>query len=460
MSLIEIFKSTINGRNLFSKKDELVVAVSGGMDSMVLCKLCMLSGYSFVMAHCNFQLRGEESNRDEDFVREWATANGIEFVVKKFDTENYASDKKISIQEAARELRYEWFHEIIIARENQYPGKRSLLLTAHHADDNAETLLMNFCRGTGLQGLTGIPIVAGKIRRPLLTVHRKMIENFSKDNSIPFVEDSSNISVKYTRNLFRHEVFPGIAKAFPQVKENLANSVSRFESIAALYQLAVGKLLAKLVVKKGKEVHIPVKQLMSFRNNALIYELISPYGFNEGQVEEVIKLASSDSGRYIDSPSKTFRIIRHRHWFIISPAIATEAENIILEQGMALLEYPGGMLNVEVLENKEKNKIASSPAIAQFDASMIEFPLLLRKWKPGDYFYPLGMKKKKKVSRFLIDQKLSLPQKERVWVLEMSRKIVWVVGMRIDDRFKVTDGTSQYIMITSNPSREGKVELP
>ncbi len=451
MSLLPSFVSHSKASNLFSPKDKLLLAVSGGVDSVVLCELCKQAGYDFIIAHCNFKLRGEESERDELFVRQLAKKYGVEVEMKKFDTEKYATEKKLSIQEAARELRYNWFKELI----NQLTNKPiNFLLTAHHADDNNETLLMNFFRGTGLHGLTGIPSSINYIRRPLLPFSKEELLSFAQENNLDFVEDSSNQSSKYTRNFFRNEIIPAISKVYPQVKDNLGDNIKRFKEIEKLYQLSIGEIKKKLCKQKGKEVHIPVKQLIAYDNRALIYEIISGYGFNEKQVEEVVKLAESDSGKYIQSPASSYRIIKHRHWFIISPVVAIESANIIIEAGNKEIVFSLGTLHIETTPNliSPKERQTSNDAIS-LDAKGIQFPLLLRKRKTSDYFYPLGMKKKKKINRFLIDLKLSAPEKEKVWVIESNQRIIWVVGHRIDERFKITEHTKETFSLTLLPAK-------
>lgn len=446
MSLQELFSNNIKNNRLFSGKDRLLLAVSGGVDSVVLCELCKQAGFEFVIAHCNFQLREEESERDERFVRTLGEKYGVDVRVKAFDTESYAAEKKVSIQVAARELRYDWFNQLITAG-----GVAKYILTAHHADDNAETVLMNFCRGTGLHGLTGIPAKAGPVRRPLLAFSKGELLAFAAAHQLDFVEDSSNRSSKYTRNLFRNEVIPLIEKAYPQVKENLQDNIRRFRETEQLYLFATGELKKKLFSKKNSEIHIPVKQLLSFQSRALIFDIIAEFGFSERQVDEVLKLAQSDSGKYIQAAAGAFRMIRHRHWFIISPAQAREADNIVIEKSDREIMFPPGRLRLETIPaagfDGGKN---TSTAHAYLDAGEIEFPLLLRRWKQGDYFYPFGMKKKKKLSRFFIDQKLSKTEKEQAWVLEMNEKIIWVVGQRIDERFKVTGKTQKIVRITSS----------
>ena len=446
MGLLQRFKDSIKQQHLFSPKDKLLLAVSGGVDSVVLCELCHQAGYDFTIAHCNFQLRGEESERDEDFVRKLGLKYNSPVEVKRFETEAYAAQHKISIQEAARALRYEWFEELVV-RPDSGVGNLVLnvIVTAHHKDDNIETLLMNFFRGTGLHGLTGIPPSYGHIKRPLLHFSKDELVEFASENNLQFVEDSSNLSSKYTRNFFRNEIIPAISNVYPQVKDNLADNIDRFKEIEKLYRLTVGDLKNKLCKVKGAEVHIPVLLLMKYNNRALIYEIIREYGFNEKQVEEVIKLAGSESGRFIESPALQFRIIKHRHWFIISPAHSAAATNIVIEKKDKTVGFEKGIFHLELTDERH---LTSDNKVAYLDVKEITWPLLLRQWKTGDYFYPLGMTKKKKLSRFFIDQKLSKTEKENAWVIESNKRIVWVIGHRIDDRFKLTDKTREVLKIT------------
>ncbi|MEN9548244.1 MAG: tRNA lysidine(34) synthetase TilS [Bacteroidota bacterium] len=442
-NMLDLFLKHIQAKLLFTNNDKLLLAVSGGIDSVVLCDLCAKAGFSFSIAHCNFQLRGEESNRDEKFVKQLANKYQVPYFIQKFETAIFAKENKLSIQEAARELRYNWFNGLIEARNLQIKT-RSLLLTAHHADDNIETLLMHFFRGTGLAGLTGIPEIANYIRRPLLPFTKEELRKYVTANQLSFVEDSSNQSIKYTRNYFRNELLPAIANVYPQVQENLRNNIERFSEIEALYQIATQQIISKLCKRKGKEVQVPIKQLAAYNNRALIYELISPYGFTEKQVEEVVKLFSSESGKYVNAPSGTHRIIRHRHWLMISPIAGAENQHFIIDSVDTSIQFSLGTLTVR--ETQHVNPDTSSK-LACIDTRLMGYPLILRKYKAGDYFYPLGMRKKKKLSRFFIDQKLSKTEKENMWVVESNKKIIWVVGYRIDDRVKITNTTQAVTVI-------------
>lgn len=450
MNLLTAFQQYIKQQNLFQPKDKLLLAVSGGVDSVVLCELCKQAEYDFMIAHCNFQLRAEESERDEAFVQSLAQKYSVEVLVKKFDTGKYAEEKKLSIQVAARELRYNWFNEVAADKNVRY------VLTAHHVNDNIETLLINFFKGTGINGLHGILPRQGNIIRPLLFAKKEKLLEFATTNNLAFVEDSSNASDKYTRNYFRNRLIPDLKKVFPQVEDNLLHNIDRFREIELLYKQAVDLTKKKLLEPKANEVHIPVLKLLKTEPlNTMVYEIIKDFGFTAHQTEDTIALLKSDSGKYIQS--STHRIIKNRNWLIISPNQTATAGNILIEEKDKQVEFQDGKLNLELLPTQNTKFIHRSFSeggpqtpnhIAQLNADEIRFPLLLRKWEKGDYFYPLGMQKKKKLSRFFIDQKLSLTQKEKTWVIEMDKKIIWVVGRRIDDRFKITDRTKIILQIS------------
>ena len=456
MNLLQRFTDFIKKENLFQPKDKLLLAVSGGVDSVVLCELCKQAGFDFVMVHCNFQLRREESERDEKFVRELAEKYTVEIFVKKFETEKYAEEKKTSIQVAARELRYQWFNQIVNGQWSMVNGDNEFthnsqpaiqyILTAHHANDNIETLLMNFFKGSGVAGLRGILPKHGTIIRPILFAKKAELIEFANKNHLSYVEDSSNESDKYTRNYFRNQLIPSIQKVFPQVEENLLNNIQRFNDIQTIYQESIAVHKNKLLEKKGGEVHIPVLKLLRSEPLAtIVFEIIKDFGFTPNQTEEVIKLLRSDSGKYVQS--NTYKIIKNRNWLIIAPINTVIAETILIEEKDKHVEF-----SISKMEFKHiapaAYKLSSSESIAYLDFDEIKFPLLLRKWKQGDYFYPLGMNRKKKLGKFFSDQKLSMTEKENVWVLEMNKKIIWIVGKRIDDRFKITPKTKSILKIS------------
>ena len=440
MDLLQKFTEFIKKENLFQPKDKLLLAVSGGVDSVVLCELCRQAGYDFVMAHCNFKLRGQESERDEQFVRQLARKYDLEVFIERFATEEYAEQNKLSIQVAARKLRYEWFTSLITQKYLNW------IITAHHANDNIETLLINFFKRTGISGLRAILPKHGKIIRPLLFAKKEQLLHFAKENELTYIEDSSNLSDKYTRNYFRNQVIPSVQKVFPQAEENLVNSIEQFRDIEILYKQSLYVHKKNLLEQKGNETHIPVLKLLKSQPlSTVTYEIIKDFGFTSNQTDEVIKLLYSVSGKYVQSNSH--RIIRNRKWLIISPADTVISENILIEEKDIEVEFGMGSLKFEKVST-DNSQLTTDSSVAMLDADEIKFPLLLRKWKQGDYFYPLGMQKKKKLSRFFIDQKLSLTEKESTWVLEMNKKIIWVVGRRIDDRFKITPKTKNMLKIS------------
>ena len=438
------FLTFFEDHNLLHPKQHFLVAVSGGIDSVVLAHLCQQAQFSFSMVHCNFGLRGEESNRDEAFVKTLGDQYGVHVFVTHFETKKFAEEKKISIQEAARMLRYQWFAQI---REQQHAA---FTLLAHHVNDDIETLLMNFFRGSGLEGLSGMDwkVVHNFCLRPLLKITRKEIEDYARENGLQWVEDSSNNSNKYTRNFFRNELIPAIQKVYPQVEENLLDTIDRLRKTDNLYSQLVTDLKTKLKKTKGEEVRYVARQLMSYQHTSLIYEIIKEYGFGEKQVPEVLKLCHSESGKFIENDS--YQIIKHRAWLVIAPKAAM-ASTVAIKRGEKEVRFGGGFLEIRQIK-KEKWSLKKAAETAQLDVSKIEFPLLLRPWLQGDYFYPLGMPKKKKLSRFFIDQKLAKNEKESVWVLESAGRIIWLVGYRIDDRVKVTETTKEVLeIIKTNP---------
>lgn len=438
MSIVHQFGDHVSRGNLFRKDDRLLLAVSGGADSVALCELCMRAGFSFGIAHANFGLRGAESEEDEQFVSSLAHKYNAPCHVRRLDAAGFALAEKVSTQVAARDLRYRWFDELM--REGY-----KYLLTGHHADDNIETLLMNFFRGTGIRGLHGIRSKKGYLVRPLLPFSRENLMDFLKEEALVWREDSSNLSDKYTRNYFRNTVMPLIRKVFPEVDSNLSENIRRFSEAELLYDQAVAWNTKNLLVRKGSEIHIPILKLMMLEPvETILHEILTPYNFSARQVPEVIQLTRASQGSF--TQSATHRVIRDRNWLIIAGKSTTDAEHLMLDESMSNLEFASGSLRISLLSAGHFH-LSPEPTKAQLDRDEIVFPLVLRKWRPGDYFYPLGMRKKKKISRFLIDLKLSPTEKENTWVLESANRILWVLGRRIDDRFRVTEKTREVLEI-------------
>ena len=451
MDLLEAFKLFIAKERLFVPGDRLLLAVSGGLDSMVLAELCHRAGFDFGIVHCNFQLRGAESQRDEDFVVLQAERYGCEVMVKRFDTAAFVASAKVSVQVAARKLRYEWFEALVAA------GSARFVVTAHQLDDNIETMLMNFFKGTGIAGMRGMLPGQGHVVRPLLFATRAQLAEFAVAAGLSWVEDSSNQSDKYTRNYFRHRVIPLIEEVYPGALSNLAGNLGRFREIEAVYRTSIEAQQKKLLEYKGNEVHIPIEKLRKVSPLAtLLYEIVAPYGFSPQQLDVIIGLLDSGSGKYVLSASGGYRLLKNRNWLIMSPVDMVDAAHILVEDADAVVQCRDGVLRFGRIRLPAPvgspmvalpQALDQGPLVALLDASRVCFPLLLRPWRQGDYFYPLGMRKKKKLSRFFIDNKLSAAEKERVWVLEMDKKVLWVVGLRIDDRWKVGPGTRDVLRI-------------
>jgi tRNA(Ile)-lysidine synthase len=391
----------------------------------------------------NFEHTGLSSSPayPDDIVKALAEKYKVPFHLKNFDTIDYAKTTKKSIETAARDLRYQWFDEILKNSQKNETARLNFLLTGHHADDNIETVTMNFFRGTGIHGLKGILPSNGKIIRPLLFAKRNELETYANQHGIDFVTDYTNLENDYTRNYFRNTILPLVSESYPEAAKNVLKNIQRFRETEILFGQAVEKHKKNLLEYRNNEVHIPaLKLLKTIPLVTVFYEIIKEYGFTAHQTEEAITLIKSETGKYIQSA--THRIIKNRSWIIISPIQSIEAQHILIEENDHQINFSNGLLSIEK-RDIVTFKISIDPLVAQIDFSKINFPLLLRKWKTGDYFYPLGMQKKKKLGRFLSDQKLSITEKENVWVMAMDQKIVWVVGLRIDDRFKVSDTTKK-----------------
>ncbi len=419
----------------FLKDSKLLIAVSGGIDSMVMVHLLSKLGFDIKMAHCNFGLRDEESDGDEKFIRNYAQQNNIPLFVTRFNTKQYADDEKLSIQLAARQLRYKWFYELM------QEDKLDYLLTAHHLDDSLETFLINLTRGTGLDGLTGISEQNDRIVRPLLPFSRSEIENYARDNNISWREDSSNASDKYLRNKLRHDVVPVLKSvnasfmdSFRQTLENLLQSQSLAEDASVL-------VYKQVVIERENQKHFNITQLKRLPNyKAYLYQWLSPFGFTAW--DDIYNLTDSQPGKVIFTEG--YRLLKDRDTLILEPE--TKKDNGIYEipEGVAEITYPVrlSVKNVnKTLKKYENNAI-------YVDSATLKFPLFARKWQEGDYFCPIGMKgQRKKVSKFFKDEKMSLSEKEDAWLLCSGNEIVWIINKRADERFKVTEKTTQILKI-------------
>lgn len=433
--MLDKFKNHIIKNFPFFKGKKLLLATSGGLDSMVMVDLFHKLSFEIAIAHCNFQLRGAESFEDQKFVQNYADSNEINLFVTQFDTEAFARDYKLSTQVAARELRYSWFYELLETEQYDY------ILTAHHADDNLETFLINFVRGTGIDGLTGIPAENENIIRPLLIFSRQEIEEYAKDNYINWREDSSNASDKYMRNKIRHNLVPILKElnsdflsSFHKTQTYLQESQTMAEDASIM----VYPLVAK---EKGEEIHFDLNQLKKLPNyRSYLYQWLKEYGFSAW--EDIYDLAERQSGKQIFSEG--FRLLKNRDFLILSPE---HPENVkdeyYIERGLEKIEVP---LHLSFSKVTEISSVSDSAVFV--DEAKLQYPLVLRRWKQGDIFQPLGMKSQsKKVSKFFKDSKLSLIEKENTWILCSDNQIVWIVGLRQDERFRIDNSTQNILKI-------------
>ncbi|WP_291910706.1 tRNA lysidine(34) synthetase TilS [Chitinophaga sp. CB10] len=438
--LLHNFLNFIKEHLLFDPSQQILLAVSGGVDSMVMACLFKEAGFAAGIAHCNFQLRGDESVRDESFVRDLASRLELPFHETRFDTAGYAAAHKVSIQIAARELRYQWLEEVRAANGYAY------IATAHHLQDSVETALMNFAKGTGIAGLHGILPRYDKIIRPMLFAEKDTLVAWATRKNLQFVEDSSNATDKYTRNYFRHHVIPVIQESIPAAVKNMAATIEKIREAEVLYMESVNRHRKALLTQKGDHWMIPVLKLQkTMPLQTIAWEIFREFGCSSAQLPQVLNLLESESGRYVETP--THRILRNRAWLLITAIQDTTAPVISIAPETTHVHFGGGQLHLRSIDKAHAGSIPQSPDTAWVDAAQLRYPLILRKWKQGDYFYPLGMRKKKKLSRFFIDQKLSIPEKEQVWVLESQKRVVWVIGMRIDDRFKILPATEKMLSI-------------
>ncbi len=438
--MIERFQAFILDKKLFDKGDKVLLAVSGGTDSVVMADLFSECGYDFGIAHCNFKLRGEESDRDELFVKDLAKRKGVDFYTKEFDTRGFAEKNKLSIQMAARQLRYDWFD--LLAGQGGYPCYAS----AHHLDDQIETFFINLFRGTGISGLHGIKPKQGKLIRPLLFARRSEIENFAAKNGIAFREDSSNKKTDYLRNNIRHNLIPvlqGIKPGFPDVMEQ---NIVRFSQAGEIYRNEIETQKKRVLQKENKEVKINVQRLEKLKPlEAYLYEFLVPYGFSMANTKDIVESLKSGPGRRFFSNSHI--LVRDREYLIIREKGNGKSNR---EYRIELSEnFTSGplKLKLEKFEQYPGFSFAKNEKTASLDFDKLTFPLILRKWEKGDSFFPLGMNNKKLLSDFFTDNKFSLFEKGDVWLLTSDNKVAWIIGHRIDNRFKVDKTTKSILRI-------------
>ena len=423
--MLEIFKAHIklNFPTLF--RDKILLACSGGIDSMVLTHLCQKLNLNITLAHCNFCLRGDESNVDEAFIVGYGSKQNILVFSKQFDTQSFADNSKHSIQMAARELRYNWFQSL--SEQHQF----NCVLTAHHADDSLETFFINLSRGSGLDGLVGIPKNNGHFLRPLLPFSRDQILKYAQKHQIEWREDSSNVSLKYHRNQLRHKLVTVLKEIYPNILESLTKTQSHLEASKELLESHILDIEEQVIVKTNLgEIHFDINALKALKSMPLyLFPLFNKYGFSDWKA--LSKLLDGQSGKKL--LSKTHTLIKNRQVLILlsNDLPTATSQKIESHNDIAFIENLGCHLKfdkVSVLDSPDTNTI-------YVDFDKLQFPLELRPWKNGDYFYPKGMEGKKKISKFFKDEKMSLSEKDKTLLLCSDAQVVWVVGKRQDARF-------------------------
>ena len=431
--MIEQFAKHIKTNFSFLANEPFYIAVSGGIDSMVLVHLCAQLNLNFEVVHCNFMLRGAESDAETQFIESYCHSKGIPIHTKYFDTNTLAINTKESIQVTARNLRYRWFQEIISLGFDY-------VLTAHHLDDSLETVLINFSRGTGLEGLTGIPAQNGNIIRPLLPFSREEIEKYAQVNQIQWREDSSNASDKYLRNKIRHSIVPLFKELNTGFLDSFENTLHHLQQAESLVEDASKLVYEKVVEEKENQLEIYLKPLLEFQNyKAYLFQWLKQYGFTAWN--DIYDLVEAQSGKQVFS--ETHVLLKDRNKLILSERkVSTNSAVFIIESLDTKVNIP-----LKLRFSKAVNIFETNSNCIFVDENKLNFPLVIRKWQEGDYFYPSGMNGKKKLSKYFKDEKYSLLDKENQWLLCSEDQIVWVIGKRADERFIVKETTKNSIKI-------------
>ncbi len=434
--MIKNLEQHLNNNFSFLKGKKLLLAVSGGIDSIILLELFHQLKYKIAVLHCNFSLRGLESDGDEAFVKAFCYDKKIPVFIQNFDTKQFAIDYKLSIQVAARKLRYDWFYEQL--NEHNF----DFILTAHHLDDNLETFIINLSRGTGLDGLTGIPSQNDKIIRPLLPFSREEIENYANENGIQWREDSSNASDNYLRNKIRHGIVPILKEINPNFLDSFQKTQNHLSDAQTI--VADGEyIIFKEVVTENEDgtIYFNLKKLLQLSNySAYLYQWLKEFEFTAWQ--DIYDLVYAQSGKKVFS--ENYILLKDREFLILyADETVNDKEEYFIEENQLEVKIPLNLSICKVADIFETN----SNAIF-VDKNKLQFPLTIRKWQESDYFYPYGMKGKKKLSKFFKDEKFSIHNKANVWLLCSNNEIVWIINKRFDDRFKVTNTTTNILKIT------------
>lgn len=445
--MLEGFIRHIREKNVLDIQGQYLLAISGGMDSTVLAHLLDRAGISFCMAHCNFMLRGEESDGDERFVRSLGKQLTRQVHVKTFDTRVYAAEKGISTQMAARELRYNWFGELL------EKGDLKGLIVAHHADDQIETVLLNLLRGTGIEGLYGMSGNREKIIRPLLPFPRAMLEDFAASEGIAWREDRSNASIDYKRNFIRHRIVPQLKEFDPAALSLLQYSFDRVKDTGKAFFYLYQHWIEKYVREEGAFQYLELAALeKASGKKSLLFYWLRPFGYSFQQLDDVLAaLEKKEAGKVFFSAAYALNLDREH--LILGPSPEEFEEKWIEASAIGLVT---GEDAYDLLVLDPPASPPTSSAEAMLDRDKLNFPLRVRSWQQGDRFRPLGMKNFKKVSDVLIDMKLPLIHKKNIKVVCSGEDIVWVIGVRIDDRYKITPVTRSVLYFKKKKSEPQK----
>jgi len=437
--VLSFFTKNIESKNLFTKSNKLLLGVSGGKDSMVLADLLLKAGYSFSVAHCNFCLRAEEANAEEAFVSSYFKQKNIPVFSIRFDTNKYAEENKLSIQMAARELRYNWFKQLKNEHNFNY------IVTAHHLNDNIETFFINVLRGAGINGLKGIPEKTETVVRPLLFASSKQINEYISANNIQYKEDSSNSEVKYLRNKLRHQLVPLLKEINPNLEETFSKEFNYFREANNLIEKTIAKEIENISTGVNNEVSYEIKKVLNSNHvGLLLHYILKQYSFDSSiEAQVLVAIKAGQSGKLF--LSKTHTCLLDRDAIIIKENKTVSAtQSYTIEKNSNFISEPIN-LHFEIVEEA---KIIVADDLVCLDFEKLTFPMQLRKWKEGDSFQPLGMKGTKKLSDFFVNQKYTIFQKEEQWLLTSNNEIVWIVGKRIDERFKVNETTTKTLVIS------------
>jgi tRNA(Ile)-lysidine synthase len=442
--MLQQFQNFIAKNTLFQPQQKILLAISGGLDSIVMLDLFAKTGYQFAIAHCNFQLRADESEQDQIFVQKLAQKYQIPLFEKYFDIKEITLKNKVSVQMLARELRYKWFSEILDTEGFAY------IATAHHLNDSLETVLHNLAKGTGISGLRGI-LVKNELNviRPLSFATRQQILTYSIENELVWREDSSNASDKYHRNLLRHEVVPVLKQINPNLEQTLATTLQRLQTVEKVYENYLENLRKTFFKRENNIFYLNLEDFP--KDLVLVYEMIKDFGYGFSQSEQIFETLDKTSGKQFHS--EKYLLIKDRNQLVItSKPIEQPIENqdkfhFLIDKQQETLETPLGNFIFQQILKVSNFEFKNNSNVAYLDADKLKFPLLLRNWQQGDKFHPLGMNQNKKISDFLINLKTPLNLKSRILVLISENKIVWVVGKRLDNRFKITDKTKNILEV-------------